>query len=156
MAMTTEPRSDDTTPSAPDRSATVRRLARVGVVLGLGAALAFTGACRRSSPQRAVDPRVKTWQEKVFNPAAEDMSLAARDAKDMREGCKAALGALTSHEARLIETPDEQLTQIVKDYIADRKAAYTKCAETGEFVQGNKIRQIQQRVNELNAQYEPE
>ena len=150
--MTMEPHSEGMTLSGPDRSASPsRRLARVGMALGLCAAVAFTGACsRRSAP--TVDPVVKTWFDQAFKPATEDMATAAGAGKDVKEGCKAAGDALATHEAKLIQTPDAQLTELVKGFVAERKDAYAKCAETGETPSASaKITEIQRRVNELSS-----
>jgi hypothetical protein len=147
-----ERHSEGTTVLGFDRSASPgRRLARVGVALGLSAAMAFAGACTRHNTP-TVDPAVKTWFDTAFRPATDDMAKSAQAGKDVKDGCKAAGDALTTNEARMIKTPDPQLTELVKGYVAERREAWAKCAETGETPSPSaKIVEIQKRVNELTA-----
>ena len=150
--MTMEPHSESTTLSELDRSAWSRgRLARVGLALGLSAAVAFAGACSRHNTP-TVDPAVKSWFDNSFRPATDDMAKSAQASKDVKDGCKAAGDALTTNEARMIKTPDPQLTELVKAYVAERREAWAKCAETGESPSPSaKIVEIQKRVNDLTV-----
>ena len=94
--MTMDVHKEGTALPGPDRFATPgRRLARVGMALGLSAALALSGGCRRQS-KPTVDPAVKAWFDDSFRPATDDMAKAAGGGKDVKEGCKAAADALTA------------------------------------------------------------
>ena len=128
-----------------------RRVATVGISLALSAAVVLGSACSRQNAPN-VDPGVKSWFENSYRPAINDMAKAAGAAKTVKEGCQAAGDALVTHENQLTKTPDSQLTQLVRQFVDERKTAYAQCVETGTDPSPSAtIPQIQRRVNELNA-----
>lgn len=131
-----------------------RRLVRLGTTAGLCAVVALTGvACRRGQSTRSIDPAVQAWYDNAYLPAVQDMSNAASgEGKPLKDGCRDALEALKTHEAKLVDTPDDQLNQLVQEYVNDRKAAYEKCSNDGIPPEAGSTGPIQRRVNELNQQ----
>lgn len=150
--MTTEPQHRGTIRPGADRSASLqRRFATAGMALALSTAVAFTGACTRKN-QPAIDPALKAWFDDAYKPAIDDMSKAAADAPDVKGGCQAASDALQTHAAKLVKTPDAQLSQLVQGFIDERTAAYKACVDTGQDPTASvKTTEIQRRVNELTA-----
>lgn len=120
-------------------------------LLALSAAIALGTACSRQNVPN-IDPGIKSWFEGSYRPAVDDMSKAAGAAKTVQEGCQAASDALVTHETKLTNTPDPQLSQLIREFIDERKAEYAKCVETGTTpAPSAKIPEIQRRVNELTA-----
>ena len=121
------------------------------LLLALSAAVVLMGACSRQN-KSAIDPTLKAWFDDAYKPAIDDMSKAAGAASGLKEGCQAASDALQTHAAKLVKTPDSQLTQLVQGFIDERMAAYKACVDTGETPTASaKTQEIQKRVNELTA-----
>jgi hypothetical protein len=127
-----------------------RRLARVGLAVGLASTLAFTGACRRSSGGK-VNPELQAYV-KTYNEATGDMAEAAGGVgKTIQESCKQALAALNANESKLTNTPDDKLDELAKGFVEERREAYTKCAETGESpAASKKTVEMESRLREMN------
>jgi hypothetical protein len=120
-------------------------------VVALSAAVVFMGGCSRQN-KPAIDPALKAWFDNAYKPAIDDMSKAAGAASGVKEGCQAASDALQTHAAKLVKTPDTQLTQLVQGFIDERTAAYKTCVDTGDTPTASaKTQEIQKRVNELTA-----
>jgi hypothetical protein len=80
------------------------------------------------------------------------MSEAAggRD-KSLQEGCKQALAALETNAAKLTDTPDDTLDGLAQEFVEERRAAYSKCAETGESPPSSEATvKMEARIRELN------
>lgn len=132
-------------------SAPLRPRCAKAFLLALSAVVALGAACSRQNTPN-IDPALKSWFEDSYRPAVDDMAKAAGAAKTVQEGCQGASDALATHETRMTKTPDAQLTQLVREFIDERKAEYAKCVQTGVTPSPSaKIPQIQRRVNELTS-----
>jgi hypothetical protein len=131
--------------SAPRR----RRLARAGIAVGLTAAVALTGACRRNQSGSGLSKELQAWH-KDYRSAVNDMSEAAGGGKDLKQACQDALDALKSHESKLVNAPDQQLSELAQGFVDERSEAYQKCAETGVAPEGSrKTVEMERRLREL-------